>query len=246
MSQTKIGSQMPRFSGRPRGLALAAVEHVGTAADRRWRPQPSRRSSAGPSGRCAGRVAAAGASGPWPGPCWVCAGWRPSDVLSSKPAISGSPLENGRWKTVPGGCTVMLATSGRRLRGRYAAVTDVRIGDGAPAAVSTARHCRYRALGLVICSPSAVRVGLRPGAPGLVRRRGVARAGEDLHLAGTRRHAPADHAPARDRSGVAHVGFVGAALRRGCGEREQLARIARRADRCARMARASAPSPDER
>ena len=45
-------------------------------------------------------------------------GGRPSDVLSSKPAISTSPVENGRWKTVPGGCTVIDVTSGRRLRGR--------------------------------------------------------------------------------------------------------------------------------
>ena len=29
-----------------------------------------------------------------------------------------SPVENGRWKTAPGGCTVIDVTSGRRLRGR--------------------------------------------------------------------------------------------------------------------------------
>src|SRR5205085_10062386 len=72
-----------------------------------------------------------------------CEGLRPSEVLSSNPAISSSPVEKGRWNTVPGGCTVMLETTGRRLRGRYAAVTEVRIGPVEPVtALSTARHCR--------------------------------------------------------------------------------------------------------
>jgi len=63
--------------------------------------------------------------------------------LSSKPAISISPVENGRWNTVPGGCTVIPVTSGRRLRGKYAAVTDVRMGPAAPVALlSVAFHCR--------------------------------------------------------------------------------------------------------
>src|SRR6266545_590799 len=58
-----------------------------------------------------------------------CEGLRPSDVFSSKPAIWSSPVENGRWNTVPAGCTVMLVTIGRRFRGRYAAVTDVSTGS---------------------------------------------------------------------------------------------------------------------
>jgi len=76
-------------------------------------------------------------------------------VFSSKPAISRSPVENGRWKTTPGGCTVMLDITGRRLRGRYAAVTDVSTGPALlpPLDFSTARHWRYRAFGLEIGSP---------------------------------------------------------------------------------------------
>src|SRR5262245_24492556 len=54
---------------------------------------------------------------------------------------------------------VIDVTSGRRLRGRYAAVTDVRIGEVALSPLSTARHCRYRAFGLAICSPSAIVYG---------------------------------------------------------------------------------------
>src|SRR4051794_30003031 len=54
---------------------------------------------------------------------------------------------------MPGGWTVMERTTGRRLRCRYAAVTDVSTGPS-PLPVSTARHCRYRALGLVIGEPS--------------------------------------------------------------------------------------------
>ena len=77
-----------------------------------------------------------------PGADWACDGGRPSDVLSSKPAISMSPVEKGLWKIVPGGWTVIDAISGRRLRGRYAAVTDVSTGRGAASAVSTARHWR--------------------------------------------------------------------------------------------------------
>src|SRR5438045_4157462 len=49
----------------------------------------------------------------------------------------------------------MLRTTGRRLRCRYAAVTDVRTGPS-PLPLSTARHCRYRAFGLVIEEPSAL------------------------------------------------------------------------------------------
>src|SRR5262245_60314939 len=45
---------------------------------------------------------------------------------------------------------VIELTSGRRFRGRYAAVTEVRIGDVALSPVNTARHCRYRAFGLAI------------------------------------------------------------------------------------------------
>ena len=41
-----------------------------------------------------------------------------------------------------GGCTVIDTTSGRRLRGRYAAVTDVSAGEPEASPVSTARHCR--------------------------------------------------------------------------------------------------------
>ena len=44
----------------------------------------------------------------------LSAGERPSDVFSSKPALSRSPGENGRGQTTPGGCTVMLALTGRR------------------------------------------------------------------------------------------------------------------------------------
>ena len=54
-----------------------------------------------------------------PGPAGArLARGRPSDVLSSKPAISISPVEKGRWNTVPAGCTVIDVTSGRTLRGR--------------------------------------------------------------------------------------------------------------------------------
>src|SRR5437764_12668720 len=47
----------------------------------------------------------------------------------------------------------MERTTGRRFRCRYAAVTDVRTGLSL-LADSTARHCRYRALGLAIGEPS--------------------------------------------------------------------------------------------
>src|SRR5687768_8443743 len=77
------------------------------------------------------RAGADGADGEGPDEVLGCDGLRPSDVLSSNPAISSSPVENGRWKTVPGGCTVMLVMAGRRLRGRYAVVTDVSTGPGA-------------------------------------------------------------------------------------------------------------------
>src|ERR1700730_9908390 len=56
---------------------------------------------------------------------------------------------------MPGGWTVMLRTCGRRFRCRYAAVTEVSTGPS-PLPVSTARHCRYRAFGLVIDEPSAL------------------------------------------------------------------------------------------
>ena len=85
---------------------------------------------------------------------------RPSGLLSSNPAISISPVENGRWNTVPGGWTVIVDTTGRRLRGRYAVVTEVRTGPCAPVVENTARHCRYRAFGLAIGSPPALVYGL--------------------------------------------------------------------------------------
>src|SRR5436309_15891937 len=56
---------------------------------------------------------------------------------------------------MPGGCTVIERTCGRRLRCRYAAVTEVSTGPS-PFPVRTARHCRYRALGLVIGDPSTL------------------------------------------------------------------------------------------
>src|SRR5580765_4193196 len=56
---------------------------------------------------------------------------------------------------MPGGWTVMLRTTGRRLRCKYAAVTEVSTGPS-PLPVRTARHCRYRAFGLVIDEPSAL------------------------------------------------------------------------------------------
>ena len=46
-------------------------------------------------------------------------------------------------------------TCGRRLRCRYAAATDVSTGPS-PFPVRTARHCRYRAFGLVIGDPSTL------------------------------------------------------------------------------------------
>src|SRR5687767_6387577 len=55
---------------------------------------------------------------------------------------------------MPGGWTVTDRTSGRRLRCRYAAVTDVSTGP-VPEPESVARHCRYRAFGLTIGDPSA-------------------------------------------------------------------------------------------
>ncbi len=57
---------------------------------------------------------------------------------------------------MPGGWTVMDETSGRRLRGRYAVVTEVSTGPCAPVVVNTARHCRYRAFGLEMGSPPAL------------------------------------------------------------------------------------------
>ncbi len=48
---------------------------------------------------------------------------------------------------------MIARTIGRRFRCRYAAVTDVRTGPP-PFPVSTARHWRYRALGLVMGEPS--------------------------------------------------------------------------------------------
>src|SRR5215471_11446534 len=54
---------------------------------------------------------------------------------------------------MPGGWTVIDRTTGRRLRCRYAAVTDVNVGPS-PRPVNTARHCRYRALGLAMVEPS--------------------------------------------------------------------------------------------
>src|SRR5262245_20415582 len=46
-------------------------------------------------------------------------------------------------------------TVGRLLRGRYATVTDVSRAPGVDAArVKTAFHCRKRAVGLLIASPS--------------------------------------------------------------------------------------------
>ena len=117
VSHTKIGSQSPRFSGFQVGFSLAPVEHVVLQPivvavlrlpDERLQPllidpaaERRRRRSGGPRRG---------------GGDWV--GARPSEVFSSKPAISSSPVENGRWNTVPAGCTVIEATSGRRLRGR--------------------------------------------------------------------------------------------------------------------------------
>ena len=49
-------------------------------------------------------------------------------------------------------------TWGRMLRGRNAADTDVSTGL-AEVPVRTARHCRYRAFGLVIGEPSALPYG---------------------------------------------------------------------------------------
>src|SRR6186997_224784 len=50
---------------------------------------------------------------------------------------------------------VIDVTCGRMLRGRYADDRDVSTGAEVAVPVSTAFHCRYRALGLVICEPSA-------------------------------------------------------------------------------------------
>src|SRR5262245_20900737 len=44
-------------------------------------------------------------------------------------------------------------TTGRRLRCRYAAVTDVSTGPSPRPRANTARHCRYRAFGLVMGEP---------------------------------------------------------------------------------------------
>ena len=56
--------------------------------------------------------------------------------------MGGSPVLSDCWKTVPGGCTVNRVTSGRRFRGRYAAVTAVSTGEASPPAWRVARHCR--------------------------------------------------------------------------------------------------------
>src|SRR5215472_19019068 len=57
---------------------------------------------------------------------------------------------------MPGGCTVIERTVGRRLRWRYATVTDVKMGDSVRVPVSTARHCTYRAFGFAIVVPSGL------------------------------------------------------------------------------------------
>ena len=109
-------------------------------------------------------------------------------------------------------------------------MTDVSTGDGA---LSAREHraplqiARVRTRDLLAVG---ARVGLRPRAPGFVRVRGVARTRQELHLPGPRRRAPADHAPAGHRAGVAHVGLVAALGRRVRREREELPRVARRAD----------------
>ena len=56
---------------------------------------------------------------------------------------------------MPGGCTVIERTIGRRFRCRYAAMTEVSTGVSGFVPLITARHCRYRAFGLVIDVPSA-------------------------------------------------------------------------------------------
>ena len=103
----------------PRGFPFAAIEDVELQAIVVVVVGLPDEASAAPSGRPCGRAPAPAADELAPdGRRACCCGLRPSDVFSSKPAISSSPVENGRWNTVPGGCTVMLVTSGRRLRGR--------------------------------------------------------------------------------------------------------------------------------
>ena len=128
----------------------------------------------------------------------------------------------------------MEEISGRRFRGRYAVVTDVSTGSGiagrrqhrAPLQVARRRTHDLFAAG--------IRVGGGPRAPGLVRRCRVAAPGEDVHRAGIRCGAPADHAPGRDGARIPNVGLERAAPRRGRRQRKQLPRIACRADDAAR------------
>src|SRR3954469_4632761 len=79
----------------------------------------------------------------------ACDAWllRRSFSGPSNPASSASPLENGFWNTTPGGCTVIEEISGRRLRCRYATVTDVTTGDVEALPESSVFHCMYRAFG---------------------------------------------------------------------------------------------------
>ena len=104
------------------------------------------------------------------------------------------------------------AETGRVLRLQY----------GAPLQVSC-----FRARDLVAFRR---RVRLRPCAPRLVWRRRVAGPCVDLHLARLRRRPPADRSPRRDGARVADVGVVRAFLGAFRRKREQLARVARRAD----------------
>ncbi len=80
----------------------------------------------------------------------------------------------------------------------------------------------------------ALRVRLRPGAPRFVGRGRITRAREHLYLVRTSIRSPPNRAPGRDRASVAHVGFVGATARWRCGQGEELARIAGRANETAR------------
>ena len=185
---------LERLPGR---VSFAAVEHVGTAGGRRCRLPPSTRTSAAPSGRPCGRARVRSGDGVEPDDELGCDGLRPSDVLSSNPAISSSPVEKGRWKTVPGGCTVMLDTVGpqvaRQVGGRHRRQHRSRTSlrpCAIPGGLRRGRRALQRRPPLQVARVRAGdllavgdRVGLRPRAPGLVRRRRVARAREDLDLA---------------------------------------------------------------
>ena len=125
--------------------------------------------------------------------------------------MGGSPVLSDCWKTVPGGCTVNRVTSGRRFRGRYAAVTPGQHRRRVAPGVQGRPPLQVTRVGAGDGRARRLGVGVRPRAPRVVRNRGVARAARELDAAARRRHpAPAHRAPAGGRPRVVHLRLVGA------------------------------------